>query len=261
MAIDLGKQVGPLPLGGWVLAVGGGLGLAFYAYNRSGSATTTDTPAVVDPGVGNGAVGGWLPTTPVTGTGDATAGLGDGPVATNEAWGVRAINWLIAQGYNAAEADSAIRKYLAGNDPAPSVKEYVLQSLALQHFGSPPNPLPPPLTPPPVVPPPTTGGGPTTLPSVHPVPPSQAPPPVTTPAKPPAPKPAPSTANVRWFTVTAWPRKGSSLWSIAEMFYGNGAQYPRIFNANKVGVRRPDGSKGMISNPNVIYTGWKLYIP
>lgn len=244
--MDLGKQVGPLPLGAWIVVVGGGLGLAAYGYNRSG--TTGSQPSVVDPGTGDGSVGGWTPTTPASG-GDTGSGGDSSTVATNEAWGVRAINWLIAQGYDAAESDSAIRKYIAGNDPAPSIKEYVLQSLALQHFGSPPSPLPPPLTPPPTIPPPVVQ------------PPSQAPPHVIPAPAPPPPRPAPSPVRMRTYTVKPWPLKGSSLWSIATIFYGNGALWPRIYNANRKGVRRPDGSLGMISNPNLIHDGWVLYIP
>lgn len=265
MPMDLGKQVGPLPLGAWIVVVGGGLGLAYYGYTRS-APTDAGTSAGIEQGVGDGSVGGFTPTAP---SGGNSSSVDTGVVATNEAWGVRAINWLIAEGYNGAVADSAIRKYLAGNDPAPSIQEFVLQTLALQHFGSPPNPLPPPLTPPPSItptptpttPPPATGGGAQILPSVTPVPPSQAPGPVGATRIPPAPSPAPSVANVRWYVVKAWPLRGSSLWSIAQMFYGNGSQYPRIFNANKVGVRRPDGTMGMISNPNVIRAGWRLYIP
>ena len=248
MAVDLGQQVGPLPLGAWIAVVAGGLGLAYYSYSHSGSGGSADT---TDPNaglnlntVGNGAVGGWDQTQPSS---DTTTPV----ITTNEAWARQAINWLIAQGYDASESDSAIRKYIAGNDPAPSIKEYALQTLALAHFGSPPNPLPPALTPPPVIPPGNvyTPGDPE---PAHPVP---NPVPVPTPAPPPAP------ANVRWYTVQPWPRKGSSLWTIAEIFYGNGAQWPRIYNANKKGVRRPDGSLGMINDPNTVYTGWKLYIP
>ena len=236
--MDLGKQIGPLPLGAWVAVVGGGLGLAFYAYK-----TQNTTPTIVDdtsgqPGVGDGSVSSWVPTSPPT-----TAPGGDlqGAATTNEQWAVRAINWLIAQGYDATLSDSAIRKYIAGNDPAPSIMERTLQGLALAHFGSPPQPLPPPLTEPDPIP--------------HPIPdPKPEPKPDPTP-------PPPPPANVRWFVVTSWPRKGSSLWTIAEIFYGNGADWPRIYNANRTGVTRPDGSKGMISNPNLIYAGWRLHIP
>lgn len=241
MAIDLGKQIGPLPLGAWVAVVGGGLGLAFYAYRTQNTAPTIVDDTSGQSGVGDGSVSSWVPTTPPT----TAPGGDDAKPTTNEAWAVQAINWLIAQGYDATTSDSAIRKYIAGNDPGPSLQEYMLQGLALKHFGSPPQPLPPPLTAPPTIPPPPPAPTPTPTP----------------PPPPPAPAPPPPAAQVRWYIVKPWPQKGSSLWTIAEIFYGNGAQYPRIYNANRVGVTRPDGSKGMISNPNLIYTGWRLYIP
>lgn len=46
-------------------------------------------------------------------------------------------------------------------------------------------------------------------------------------------------------------QKGDTLWAIAKRYYGNGSQYPKIFNANK----------GIIKNPNLIYPGQKLVIP
>ena len=47
-------------------------------------------------------------------------------------------------------------------------------------------------------------------------------------------------------------KSGDCLWAIAQKFYGNGAQYTKIYNANK-------GTVG--SNPNVIYPGQVLKIP
>jgi len=44
---------------------------------------------------------------------------------------------------------------------------------------------------------------------------------------------------------------GDTLWAIAKKYYGNGAQYMKIFNANK----------DKIKNPNLIYPGQKLVIP
>jgi hypothetical protein len=175
MALDLGKQIGPLPLGAWVAVVGGGLGIAIWARSKSSGGD----PEIVDdisgqPGVGDGSVSQWTPTSPPT---TAIGGDSTEPT-TNEAWAVRSINWLIAQGYDASESDSAIRKYIAGNDPGPSMKEYVLQGLALKHFGSPPQPLPPPLNGPPTIPPPPPTG----------------PPPVVTPPPPPVVGPPPSPA-------------------------------------------------------------------
>ena len=46
-------------------------------------------------------------------------------------------------------------------------------------------------------------------------------------------------------------KKGDSLWKIAKQFYGNGAEYTKIYNANK----------DKIKNPNLIYVGQVLTIP
>lgn len=58
--------------------------------------------------------------------------------------------------------------------------------------------------------------------------------------------PAPTTAGS--YTVV----KGDCLWNIAKRFYGSGAKYPVIYNANR----------GVIGgNPNLIYPGQVLTIP
>ncbi|WP_027399101.1 LysM peptidoglycan-binding domain-containing protein [Anaerovorax odorimutans] len=45
--------------------------------------------------------------------------------------------------------------------------------------------------------------------------------------------------------------KGDSLWRIAKIYYGNGLQYPKIYNANK----------DKIKNPSLIYPGQVFTIP
>ncbi len=45
--------------------------------------------------------------------------------------------------------------------------------------------------------------------------------------------------------------KGDTLWAISQAAYGNGAEYNKIFEANKP----------MLSNPDKIYPGQKLRIP
>ena len=45
--------------------------------------------------------------------------------------------------------------------------------------------------------------------------------------------------------------RGDTLWGIAKKYYGNGAQYTKIYNANK----------DKIKNPNLIYVGQVLTIP
>lgn len=56
-----------------------------------------------------------------------------------------------------------------------------------------------------------------------------------------------SGSTARKYTV----KKGDTLWAIAKKYYGNGAQYTKIYNANR----------GLIKNPNLIHIGWKLTIP
>ena len=46
-------------------------------------------------------------------------------------------------------------------------------------------------------------------------------------------------------------KKGDTLWAIAKKYYGSGAKYPKIYNANKK----------LIKNPNLIHIGWVLTIP
>ena len=56
-----------------------------------------------------------------------------------------------------------------------------------------------------------------------------------------------SAPKVKTYTV----KSGDCLWNIAKKYYGNGAQYTKIYNANK----------GKIKNPNLIYPGQVLPIP
>ena len=56
-----------------------------------------------------------------------------------------------------------------------------------------------------------------------------------------------NTNTTRTYTV----KRGDTLWAIAKKYYGNGAQYPKIVNANK----------SKIKNPNLIQIGWVLTIP
>lgn len=46
-------------------------------------------------------------------------------------------------------------------------------------------------------------------------------------------------------------KKGDCLWNIAKKYYGSGAQYTKIYNANK----------DKIKNPNLIYVGQVFIIP
>jgi len=227
---DFGKQIGPLPLGAWIVVVAGGLGIAYYTRRSGGGKSPTvveDTSG--DPGVGAGASG-FVNASPIT-----VDNTPPGP-ATNEEWAVKAINYLIAQGYDPNEADNAIRKYLESTQL--NQQEYALVRIALAKLGSPPVPLPIPPPPPDPVQPVT---------------------PVTPP--PPAPVQPPPAPQIRLVMVTPWPTRRSTLWGIALDFYGNGNRWPELYNANRKGTTRPDGSPGYISNPQYLRPGDMVYVP
>jgi nucleoid-associated protein YgaU len=231
MAVNFGQQVGPLPLGAWAAVVAGGLGIAWYSMrNQKAAAPAIVTDTSADPGVGTGPS--WTAVGPPTTAPDTS----ESTIDTNEAWAVAAINYLIAQGYDPNVADSAIRKYIQSDSL--SVQEYALVRFALAKLGSPPVPLPDPPTPPvvnpPVVPPP-----------------------------PPPPPPVPaSTISMSgryvWVTRT---KPDNTLYGIAQHYYGNGNEWPTIWSHNYLGQTRPDGTKGEIWNPNLVYPGEKLWVP
>jgi LysM repeat protein len=59
---------------------------------------------------------------------------------------------------------------------------------------------------------------------------------------------APAAApDIQYYVI----EKGDSLWKIAQEFYGNGADYPKLFEANKE----------VIKDPDLIYPGQKIRIP
>lgn len=153
--VDLGKQVGPLPLGAWVAVVGAGLGIAVYTRRQSAAGAepqvVEDTSGV--PGVGTGVNGMWTDVTPVPPPNTPTV------YTDNDSWGRAAIDRLVADGYSPAQVYSAITKALAGGagDNKLSVSEYAIWARALVLLKTPPTPI--------GVPAPDAPGGGTTTPT------------------------------------------------------------------------------------------------
>jgi hypothetical protein len=132
--LDLGKQVGPLPVGGWIVVVGAGLGFGYFINKRNSEPSTEDPSSqqLTETGVGMGG-GQLIFDPPQTSTPDTDP-------ETNAAWGRRAINHLIALNYDANAADRAINKYLTGVPRTTS--EQALVALVLASFGAPPEAVP-----------------------------------------------------------------------------------------------------------------------
>lgn len=248
MAIQdqLGKMVGPLPLGAWIAVVGGALGLAIYSRrSQSDPEPVEDNEGV--PGVGLGGSGLYVPLNPQQGQDRET------PPADNDEWGRRALNYLIARNMDSARSSDAIYRYLEGTLPATDVMGWALVRMALAGIGSPPvlppsfgNPAPTP-TPGPVRPPGINPPSPPILrrPPVLRRPPRGPLPPVVAPKPKPQPKPKPKPQPKRtYYTV----RAGDTLTRIGARFR---IPWERIYQANK----------DKIKNPNQIYPGQRLLIP
>lgn len=229
--LDLGKMIGPLPLGAWLGTVGGGLALMAYQRSRSAvePASSGATEYAEDTSVPSGVgTGGWTYTPP----GDTSADDVSGEPETNESWGRKAVNGLIALGYDPAVSDSAVRKYLEGGNMG--AKEYALVTVALGKYGAPPILLPAPVFAPPTLP--KVGSGTAGKPTV-----------VV------RPKPV-SKPHIRYYTV----KPGDTLSRIGKRY---GVSWQAIFNANRKGKRRADGKMGMIASANVVRPGWRIIIP
>ena len=247
--IDFGKQIGPLPLGAWIVVVGGGLGIALWSrqQNAAPPVEVVDTGGV--PGVGDGGSGSWVDIgKPPT---DSTSPIG---YATNEAWGQAAINWLIAQGYAPGMASAAITKALAGGEDISgnkmSIQEWSLWTLALRQFGSPPQPV--------NVSPPSSVPGPVTPPT--------NPPPVTPPAPKPNPNPKPNPQPEQqgryatWY-ITPVNRTLGALVNAHNRKHGTRLSVSDVWNYNLKWRSASTRAKLLDRGPNFVYLGSTFWMP
>jgi hypothetical protein len=218
----LSKQAGPLPIGAWVLVIGGGLGIAFYTNRGTRSAPVEEQISTgTDPGVGMGAgTPGFIPVAPPAPTGPTQ-------YADNDQWASAAVRYLVGALHNPTIASMAIRKYVDGQSWS-AAEDKMIQA-AIKELG------PPPLIP--------IGGGTTPAPTT-PIPP--------TPTK---------TAPGIWVTTQKASPTTMSLQALSKRFYGYYAGWGTILSANYQGVRRPDGSIGMVPMSGVLKPGWRIWIP
>jgi LysM repeat protein len=231
---SLKERVGPLPLGIWIVAIAGGLGIAWLVRSRysGGSAAEPTAPGIstdTQPGAGN--------------LGDDEDEGSDTPVnarpTTNEEWYGRGVDTLLGTnfGYSPALVATALTKYLEGVTLTQAEQAIVSQTIRL--IGPPP--YPPPL--------PEPG---------NPGPPKPEDPKPSTP-KPSTPKPKPvtKTGGSTWHTV----KRGESIASIARK-YGIAASALYAWNINpKVRTSGVRARMKRYGTGKVLPTGTKVAVP
>jgi len=192
MPAALSKKYGSFSLGVWLLILTGGVvaGLLIRKVTAGfGQAPAADLPTTVptDQFTSEG-VGG--STVPINGGPAGTGQNMPADATTNDMWQSRALTFLIGRGFDSAEADTALRKYLYGD--AVTAKEAAMVSVALTYMGAPPEAVEPmqistsPVTPVPV-----------------PTPQPPPPPPTSAPVTPAAAQPALSPDALAWIGSAA----------------------------------------------------------
>lgn len=148
---DLGKKVGPLPLGVWIAVLLGGLGLAYFINKRQGGGSTPiEERLATEPGVGVGG-GQQFENSPPVITDPTPKGY-----ETNDQWARAAILYLLSEGKDPNESTLALSRYIS-EQPLTSAQQ-ALVGLAINKLGPPPFlPINPPNNPTtPTTPTPTT---------------------------------------------------------------------------------------------------------
>lgn len=135
----LTKKIGPLPGWAWVaIIVVGAYGVYWYR-NRNISTVTTTPLADASVGDSTGADTTGDPTYGGSGTTTLTnSGSTGSAYASNGAWGIAAINYLIGQGDSPIDASNAINDYLNGVDIKGNATYAQLIAAAISGIGAPP---------------------------------------------------------------------------------------------------------------------------
>lgn len=146
----LTQKAGPLPVWAW-LAAGGGLW--WYFQKKQAATTAAAANQQTDPAGNIGSIDpatGYVYGTPEdqaalaannAGTGGGNGGqnatTGAQTYADNNAWGIAAVNWLVAKGIDGTTANQAIQNYLS-SQPLTTAEQGDV-NLAIQALGAPPS--------------------------------------------------------------------------------------------------------------------------
>jgi nucleoid-associated protein YgaU len=80
-----------------------------------------------------------------------------------------------------------------------------------------------------------------------------------------SPQPGPQPTSPRTVTVNKSPAWNSTLWGIAQRYYGDGSQYDKIYEANKAMILQEETKHGMTqaqaADRKWLYPGEKLVVP
>lgn len=139
----LSRKLGPLPVGVWILAVGGGLGLSYYLQRPEGEGEESDDGTVEYDEYG------YDPFTALPYSGEV--GLVDygtqSPISqppqaiiSNEQWIALGADYLIGIGNNPLKSHNALVRYTNGESL--DTAQQALVSQVIRHLGSPPEGVP-----------------------------------------------------------------------------------------------------------------------
>lgn len=228
----LTKKIGPLPGFAWLLIVVGGAYGYYYWKGGHSVGASAPAPASLSTDAGAGSyTGATTDTTGNTFSGAvSTTPAGAAASTTNAQWARNVADGLITSGANPTDVENALSAYLNGQTL--SATQNAIVNTALRQYGQPPEGII----------------------AVHSPAPVAASKPVAKPVAKPVPKPAPKAVPhpaARPAAHSYVVRPGDTLSLIAGRYYGNVAEWPKIYNANR----------SKIHNPNLIYPGQVLSIP
>lgn len=142
----LGRRIGPLPAGAWIVAVLGGVGVAIVIRRQASSdQLASDAYAAGEQSgydsVAQDATGGWDGSFTNAGAGnlyDPDPGTNTGPIKTNAQWRHRVATVLTDEGYRATLIETALAKWFDGKSLNRQQSEIISEALA--RIGPPPHP-------------------------------------------------------------------------------------------------------------------------